>query len=230
LRNLAHILIFDSERQPKIDCIHCSHQSCWKCVIPLSYYIFHTDKHSFWKLTLLVLDIFSTLTLFALLETDYPFAYICSYFFFFSALLVTLYTDIQHMLISRFVTLYCVPIIFFLSTFNALPISLFTSITGALSGFAVLYTIAFTFKLFTKKDGLGQGDIDLITFIGACIGFLGWWTTLLVGSLTASIYGIIVMIATRKIASVKLPFGPFLIFGAIVYVLMQQTIFKFLLI
>lgn len=133
------------------------------------------------------------------------------------------------MLISRFVTLYCIPIVFLLSILNALPLTLFASITGALSGFALLYAIAFSFKFFTKKDGLGQGDIDLIAFIGASIGFLGWWTTLLIGSLTASLYGILVMIATRKIASVKLPFGPFLIFGAIVYVLIQQTIAKFLL-
>lgn len=198
--------------------------------MPLSSYIVHTGNHILSAYALLILDIFSTITLFLLLHTQYSFTYLCSYFFFFSALLVTLYTDIQYMLISRFVTLYSIPIAFIVSIYNGLPISFFSSFLGALSGFAVLYTIAFSFKFFSKKEGLGQGDIDLIAFIGSYTGFLGWWTTLLIGSFTASMYGLVFMIITRQLASIKLPFGPFLVLGAIFYVLMQQALVKILLI
>jgi len=229
IRSLATILVFDAENQvPRSDCFHCTHAYCWKCLLPFSNYFLHVGNHTFSAHALLILDIFSTISLFLLLQTPYPLVYLGSYFFFFSALLVTLYTDIQHMLISRFVTLYSIPLVFILTLLNALPISPFSSIIGALSGFMVLYAIALSFSLLTKKEGLGQGDIDLIAFIGSCIGFLGWWTTLLIGSFTASIYGVAFMLAVRQMKSVKLPFGPFLILGAILYVLMQHTILSVL--
>jgi len=132
------------------------------------------------------------------------------------------------MLISRFVTLYSIPVALALSLVNGIPLSPTASIIGAISGFAMLYAIGLSFNLLTKKEGLGQGDIDLIAFIGSFIGFLGWWTTLLIGSFTASLYGITFMIITQKFKSIKLPFGPFLVFGAIMYLLLQETILNVL--
>ncbi len=171
-----------------------------------------------------MLDIICVTSLFLLLKTAYPFTHLCSYLFFFSALLITIYTDMRHMLISRFVTLYSIPISLILSVYNFIPLSPISSIIGAFSGYSVLYATALIFYRVTKKEGLGQGDIDLIAFIGSFIGFLGWWATLLIGSFTASIYGITFMLIKRQSASIKLPFGPFLAMGAILYVLMQDTI------
>src|SRR5437868_15513474 len=63
----------------------------------------------------------------------FPLPYVLSYFFFFSLLIITLYTDIHYMLISRFVTLYSIPIGLLLAAFNALPITVPSSIFGSVS-------------------------------------------------------------------------------------------------
>ena len=229
LRTIGNILIFESDKiTTKTLCVHCSHAYCWKCLVPFSDYIFHKGKHSFPLYTVLILDIICVTSLFLLLKTAYPFTYLCSYLFFFSALLITIYTDMRHMLISRFVTLYSIPIVLILSIYNFIPLSPVSSIIGALSGYSVLYAIALIFYRITKKEGLGQGDIDLIAFIGSFIGFLGWWATLLIGSFTASMYGITFMLITRQSTSIKLPFGPFLALGAILYIIMQDTILALL--
>jgi leader peptidase (prepilin peptidase) / N-methyltransferase len=142
--------------------------------------------------------------------------------------MITLYTDIRYMLISRFVTLYSIPLAMLLSYYGKLPLSPLACIIGAFSGFTAIWAVAYLFYIFTKKEGLGQGDVDLIAFIGAFTGFVGWWSALMIGSCTASLYGITYMLVKRNFRSVKLPFGPFLVIGAILYVLFQETIFVLL--
>lgn len=150
----------------------------------------------------------------------YPTLHATAYAFFFSALIVTIYTDYTRMLISRFVTLFAIPVVYLASIFNLLPISLLQSIIGSVGGFVILFSIAKVFSLLRGKDGLGQGDIDLIAFIGACTGLIGVWLTLLIGSITGSCWGAAQIIWNKNqtylsINNIALPFGPFLAFGAI---------------
>jgi len=71
---------------------------------------------------------------------------------------------------------------------------------------------------------MGQGDLELLAFIGAFTGIMGSWMSLFIGSLLGSIIGIILVIANKLKVSTKIPFGPFLAFGAIIYVLYQNQI------
>jgi leader peptidase (prepilin peptidase)/N-methyltransferase len=72
---------------------------------------------------------------------------------------------------------------------------------------------------------MGLGDVELLSFIGAFIGPIGAWIALMVGSLLGTIGGTIHWAMTK---SRKIPFGPFLAFGAIVYVLFQQQLLTLL--
>lgn len=148
-----------------------------------------------------------------------PSLYIPSYVIFFSALLVTIRTDIEYMLISQCMSVYLVPIGIILSMIGLIPISILYSITGALGGYISLYLIAHIFTWYTGKKGLGEGDIELMAGIGAFTGPYGCWFSLLTGSIVGSVIGILYMIFTKQSSSIKIPFGPFLAFGAIAYVL-----------
>lgn len=154
--------------------------------------------------------------------------YLPAYFFLFSALIVTIRSDIEHMLISRFVTLFLIPIGFILSALGLLPLTLWESILGALLGYGFLLVIASLFRFITKKEGMGQGDLELIAFIGSFTGIFGFWISLLFGSLMGSLYGLTNIAVTHKKTSVKIPFGPFLALGAIIYVLWQEILIDFL--
>lgn len=73
---------------------------------------------------------------------------------------------------------------------------------------------------------MGDGDPELLAFIGSFTGFFGWWTSLLLASLLGSLIGIPLALYTKN-RSLKLPFGPFLAFGALTFVLFQRYILAF---
>ena len=189
--------------------------SCRYCKAPISILYPFIEILTSILLTALVLSVSTT--------------FLFGYFFFFSALIVTIRSDLETMLISRFVTLFLVPIGFLLSWLHVIPLSFQESILGAFSGFIFLFLIAKLFTFFTGKHGMGQGDIDLIAFIGSFIGISGCWVTLFIGSFMGSIVGIIYIITAKPGPSAKIPFGPFLALGAMSYVLLQKPIIEMML-
>lgn len=88
--------------------------------------------------------------------------YLAAYFIFFSTLIITIYTDAHYMLISRFATVYLLPIPLILSMLGMLPLTPHQVMLGALSGYFVLAGISKLFSITMKKQGMGQGDIDLL--------------------------------------------------------------------
>jgi prepilin signal peptidase PulO-like enzyme (type II secretory pathway) len=64
---------------------------------------------------------------------------------------------------------------------------------------------------------MGAGDIILISQIGAFIGFIGLWFTIMLGSILTAITGLIAMIIYKKTRRIQLPFGAFLAGTAIVF-------------
>jgi leader peptidase (prepilin peptidase) / N-methyltransferase len=145
--------------------------------------------------------------------------YFFSYFILFSALIVTIRTDMEKMLISRLVTLYLIPLGFLLSYYNLLPISSLQSLIGSILGFFSLYIINKIFYIFTKKQGIGEGDFELLALIGSFTGPIGVFYSIFIGSILGSLLGIILIILNKSNLQSKLPFGPFLANGAIIYIL-----------
>jgi leader peptidase (prepilin peptidase)/N-methyltransferase len=158
------------------------------------------------------------------LYATHGYAYFFAYAVFFSALIVTVRTDLEHMLISRLATIGVIPIAWILSLLGLLPISLSTSLLGSFIGYGSLWLVAYLFYALTKKHGLGEGDFDLLALIGAFCGPQGVFIALLVGSWIGTLVSLIYIIASKKNLQVKIPFGPFLALGAMCYVLWHNTI------
>lgn len=153
-----------------------------------------------------------------------PLHYFLAYAVFFSALIVTIRSDLETMLISRFVTIYLMPLGWIFSFCNLLPITIGTSILGTIIGYAILFGIGKIFYLVTHKEGIGQGDLELLAFIGSFLGVMGCWVTLFIGSVVGSILAFAYMIITRNSKATKIPFGPFLALGAIAYVFLHTIL------
>ena len=171
--------------------------------------------------------LFSVAALCHALSIDLP--HLPSYLFFFSALIVTIFTDATTLLISRYVTLYAMPIGWLLSNLGFLPITPLESIGGSLAGLLILAAVRYIAKKLLGKDGLGQGDVDLLCFIGAFTGPSGCWITLMVASLLGSLVGCIYYGLAKEKQDILLPFGLFLGMGAILYVLFQEQLTAFFL-
>ena len=145
------------------------------------------------------------------------------YFILFSALGITISTDLSCMLISRFVSLYLAPTGIILSFFNVIPLCWQESLTASIAGYLFFYVINKIFYLIKKQDGLGQGDFDLMALIGAYTGFLGVWFTILFGSIFGTIAAVIYLLY-KKSSRGCLPFGPFLAIATMFFVLFKDAI------
>ena len=90
-----------------------------------------------------------------------------------------------------------------------------------------LYLIALTYYMLKKTEGMGGGDIKLLAMIGAAIGWKGVIVTIFIGSLAGTIAGIIIMISSKIIdIKLKIPFGPYLSIGAVIYIFFGQSLIR----
>ncbi len=74
-----------------------------------------------------------------------------------------------------------------------------------------------------NPNGMGFGDVKLALALGAVLGWYGWGVLLLgtfAGFLLASLYGVALVAARRAGRKTAIPFGPFLLGGAFVGVLL----------
>ncbi len=240
LNVLAYRLILNqSIITPRSSCPHCESLIAWYDNIPVISWLLLGAKCRICKNSISLLypfiEILTAVTLF-LLYTYIPHHYFFGYFVFFSALIVTIRSDIETMLISRYVTLFLVPVGVYLSAQGLLPLSLRESIFGALFGYFFLFIINSVFKYFRNVDGIGEGDFDLLLFIGSFTGIIGCWISITIGSLLGSLYGMCTLLlshqshdVTTYLQTTRIPFGPFLAFGAIIFTFIQQQIFHYLL-
>ena len=211
--------------RPRSHCPNCKTPIAWYDNIPVLSFILLGGKCRTCKKPISFLYPFIELSAlsFVLLYAQVP-EYFFAYALFFSALLVTVRTDLEYMLISRLTTIGVIPCAWLLSYFGMLPITLYTSIVGTVVGYASLWIIAYIFYALTKKHGLGEGDFDLLALIGAFCGSGGVFITVLIGSWIGTFISIVYIIAAKKNLQAKIPFGPFLAFGAMCYVIGQDAI------
>ena len=168
-----------------------------------------------------------SVVLFTLLWISPVSDYFLGYFIFISALVVTIRTDLESMLVSRFVTLYLAPIGALLAYLQLLPLSASQSILGSSVGYGMLALIAYLFEYATGREGMGQGDLDLLACIGGFIGPMGCWFTLLIASVSGACLGMVYLHTTKQARTTKIPFGPFLACGALIYLFWQEEILYF---
>lgn len=94
---------------------------------------------------------------------------------------------------------------------------------GAITGYLSLWSIYWLFKLFTGREGMGYGDFKLLAGIGAWLGA----PALVPVVLLASFSGLIVALILKMRGAWQgqsLPFGPYLICGAVLMLLFGHTL------
>jgi leader peptidase (prepilin peptidase)/N-methyltransferase len=249
LNMLSYRLTHDMSFGGRSQCIHCAHTIAVRDLIPVFSWLWLKGACRWCSKPISPLYPFIELLTTLIFLSAYfylPVDYWPAYFIFFSALIVTIRSDLECMLISRFATLYLIPLALILSLCGLAPVSPLESIIGACAGYGFLWGTAKLFTIFTGKHGMGQGDLDLLAFIGACTGIIGCWVSILAGSISGSVLGLgylgyqkfsarfyakplSSLPASSGFASVKIPFGPFLALGALIFVFFQQQITALLL-
>lgn len=139
-------------------------------------------------------------------------------------LMVISFIDLDHQIIPDIISL--PGILIFASSPLFIPeMSFFQVFLGILTGGGILYAIALIYFKLRGNQGMGGGDIKLLAMIGAATGVQGVLFTIFASSLMGTVAGILSMgLRTEWRQGLRIPFGPFLSLGALVYIFFGEEI------
>lgn len=93
----------------------------------------------------------------------------------------------------------------------------YSAVAGVLVGGGFLWLVAYTYWVIRNEEGMGGGDIKLLAWLGAYLGWVSIPFIILVSSVLGSIVGL-ALIKKGEGLKAAIPFGPFLVAGALIYI------------
>jgi len=81
-------------------------------------------------------------------------------------------------------------------------------------------------ELVIPREAMGRGDLKFLAAIGAFLGWRAVLFSLFAGSLLGSIVGLITLVMGKRVWSAKLPFGPYLAFGAVTWMFFGEIFLR----
>lgn len=97
-----------------------------------------------------------------------------------------------------------------------------SALLGVLCGGGFLFILGAVYYFLFKKEGMGGGDIKMLAWIGALVGFQGLLPVLLWVSVVGTLYVIYTIIRNKEgkpLLGLELAFGPHLALGAYLFIL-----------
>lgn len=111
--------------------------------------------------------------------------------------------------------------------FNHSKENIIQSLLGLLFGGLFLFVIDYIFRLITKTEGFGAGDMKLLASIGFMFGLTNIIVIIIMSLVVSAIVGSISLII-KKVKNLKeayIPFGPFIVISTlIICIIPSQTI------
>lgn len=93
------------------------------------------------------------------------------------------------------------------------------AVFSAVGAYVFLWSFVYLFKLFTGKDGMGEGDFKLFAAFGAWFGWQSLPLILVFSSFVGAIIGIIFLKLSKLNSDTPIAFGPYLCIAAYLYLL-----------
>ncbi|MGA9530463.1 MAG: hypothetical protein WBQ73_01065, partial [Candidatus Babeliales bacterium] len=144
--NVFYCLFLEELAQKILNCQHtffqqsecpwCEKKTAWYQKYSISF--FNKRPKCLFPLILTFLTFLNALFL-TCLYSIHPSMDSLPYIFFFSTLIITIYTDVSYMLVSRFVTLFLIPLPFIFSHLDLIPLTIINSILGSFIGYSILF-------------------------------------------------------------------------------------------
>jgi leader peptidase (prepilin peptidase) / N-methyltransferase len=152
-----------------------------------------------------------------------------------SSLIVITFIDLDHLIIPDVITLPGMLVGLTLAPFfmtalgDALPFNLdrlvphagpyltgfLNSCIGLLLGGLPLFAIGWIWEKLRHVEAMGGGDVKLMGMVGSFLGWKGALLTIMLGALSGSVVGIVLISLKRHQMGKVIPFGPFLAVGAV---------------
>lgn len=139
------------------------------------------------------------------------------YIIFVWSLIVVSFIDLDHMILPDVFTLSGIVIGLVGAALNP-ERAFWPAVWGVLLGGGFLWLIAYLYWVFRREEGMGGGDIKLLAWIGAVLGWTSIPFVILASSLVGSAVGLALAARSRTGLKSVIPFGPYLAFAAILYI------------
>jgi leader peptidase (prepilin peptidase)/N-methyltransferase len=82
-------------------------------------------------------------------------------------------------------------------------------------------------EVILPREAMGFGDVKFLACIGAFLGWQGAFFSVFAGSVIGAVIGVAAMVLTRGRSGGRIPFGPYLALGALVWVLAGPELLAF---
>lgn len=79
-------------------------------------------------------------------------------------------------------------------------------------------------ELQIPREAMGRGDLKFLAAIGAFLGWRAVLFTIFAGSLLGSVVGLTTLVIGKRVWSAKLPFGPYLAAGALIWMFFGEAL------
>ena len=146
--------------------------------------------------------------------------------------IIIFFIDLKHFIIPNELTFPLMAIGLFKSFDPNLNQYLFpnflNSLVGGVAGYLIIWMIIFIYKRLRNKEGMGLGDAKLLSAIGFWFGWMSIPFILFFSSFIALVLAIPSLINKSKNLSSQIPFGPYLILGCVLYLLLLDKIILYL--
>ena len=143
------------------------------------------------------------------------------------SLIIIFFIDLKHFIIPNSIT-FPMMALGFAKSFDPNLDSIFPnyilSLLGGLFGYGIIWCITFFYKQIKKKEGMGLGDAKLLSVFGFWFGLKAVPFVIFLSSAIALISVIPDLMKKSKTMSSQIPFGPYIILGALVYLIFEKKI------
>lgn len=89
-------------------------------------------------------------------------------------------------------------------------VDLRSAVIGAAAGYLSLWSVYWSFKLLTGKEGMGFGDFKLLAALGAWMGWQMLPLIILLSAAVGAVVGLVGILLMGRDKGGKIPFGPYL--------------------
>ena len=217
-------------------CLTCKKQIKWFDNIPILSFIFLKAKcrncsakidNQYFLVELISAISFLIIVFFLGITLESLLLIILSIFF-----IIIYFIDLEHYIIPNELT-YTLMVIGFLKTYFTDANSFmfpdyFQSVMGGLMGFLIVWSIIFVYKKLKNTEGMGLGDAKFLSALGFWFGWISLPFILIFSSVIALSFSIPSLIKKTKTMSTQIPFGPYLILGCLLYLILINEIQKLL--
>jgi leader peptidase (prepilin peptidase) / N-methyltransferase len=100
------------------------------------------------------------------------------------------------------------------------------AVWGAVAGYLVLWIVYWAFRLMTGKEGFGYGDFKLLSALGAWFGWQALLPIILLSAGVGAVVGIALIVAGKRDAAAKFPFGVYLAPAGIVMLFAGRSLIE----